>query len=238
MNNLKTTKTAIAVLLALGASAWAGPAAVSPASSGNAPAISSAVAAGGAIAGDYVEARTAAVFAGACHYNGELVTTGRDALMAWNFTSGTQDGVSLAGVRVVAAISSHENLSDAAASHRAEIAVDSSATDEQVSAAVSLLKAKLGDTLGTVVKVRRTPITFSHTDQGYSVDAKGVGAMNVKYLPDDSCCVQAGDVWYEPLSPVQRRKVGYTETATYSGALTAPWYRSAENSAFYGQIKF
>jgi len=27
------------------------------------------------IKGDYVEARTASVFAGACHYNGELVTT-------------------------------------------------------------------------------------------------------------------------------------------------------------------
>jgi hypothetical protein len=27
--------------------------------------------------GDYVEVRTASVFAGACHYNGEFVTTGR-----------------------------------------------------------------------------------------------------------------------------------------------------------------
>ena len=32
--------------------------------------------------GDYVEVRTASVFAGACHYNGEVVTTGRDAMMA------------------------------------------------------------------------------------------------------------------------------------------------------------
>src|SRR5687767_11175075 len=38
--------------------------------------------------GEYVEVRTASVFAGACHYNGEVVTTGRDALMAWNVTSG------------------------------------------------------------------------------------------------------------------------------------------------------
>jgi hypothetical protein len=36
--------------------------------------------------GDYVEVRTASVFAGACHYNGEVVTTGRDAIMAWNVT--------------------------------------------------------------------------------------------------------------------------------------------------------
>jgi len=40
------------------------------------------------VKGDYVEVRTASVFAGACHYNGEVTTTGRDALMAWNVTSG------------------------------------------------------------------------------------------------------------------------------------------------------
>ena len=42
----------------------------------------------GAVKGDYVEVRTASVFAGPCHYHGELVTTGRDAIMAWNVTSG------------------------------------------------------------------------------------------------------------------------------------------------------
>lgn len=47
--------------------------------------------------GDYVETRTASVFAGACHYNGELTTTGRDALMAWNVVSGSWRGVDLAG---------------------------------------------------------------------------------------------------------------------------------------------
>ena len=45
--------------------------------------------------GDYVEVRTASVFAGACHYNGEVVTTGRDAMMAWNVTSGSWQGVDL-----------------------------------------------------------------------------------------------------------------------------------------------
>ena len=47
--------------------------------------------------GDYVEVRTASVFAGACHYNGEVVTTGRDAMMAWNVTSGKWQGVDLSG---------------------------------------------------------------------------------------------------------------------------------------------
>ena len=56
------------------------------------------------LSGDYVEARTASVFAGACHYNGELTTTGRDAVMAWNITTGSWDGVRLAGVRALAVV--------------------------------------------------------------------------------------------------------------------------------------
>src|SRR5687767_3291066 len=63
--------------------------------------------------GDYVEVRTASVFAGACHYNGEVVTTGRDALMAWNVTSGKWQGVDLSGVRVMAIVSADANLSEA-----------------------------------------------------------------------------------------------------------------------------
>src|SRR5258707_3550473 len=62
--------------------------------------------------GDYVEVRTASVFAGACHYNGEVTTTGRDAMMAWNVTSGKWQGVDLTGVRAMAIVRSDANLAD------------------------------------------------------------------------------------------------------------------------------
>src|SRR5712691_13337040 len=74
-----------------------------------------------AVRGDYVEVRTASVFAGACHYNGEVTTTGRDALMAWNVTAGKWNGVDLAGVRAVAIVTSEVNLSDNDAARRSEI---------------------------------------------------------------------------------------------------------------------
>ena len=48
-----------------------------------------------AVKGDYVEVRTASVFTGACHFNGEVVTTGREAIMAWNFTSGRWNGTEM-----------------------------------------------------------------------------------------------------------------------------------------------
>src|SRR6185295_9758444 len=66
---------------------------------------------GVALKGTYVEARTSEVFAGACVVNGEAGTTGREALLAWKVDEGGFNGVSLAGLAVVAAVSGDTNLS-------------------------------------------------------------------------------------------------------------------------------
>ncbi len=164
--------------------------------------------------------------------------TGRDAIMAWNFTGGSHNGVSLAGVRVAADITSQENLSDATVAHKTEIVVDSGATLQQVDAVVSLLKSKCAENFGTVSLVRRAPISFTHSSEGYAVNATGFAELAVQYMPDDACCVQPGLVWYSPLSPVQNRKVGYTELASFSGEVSPPWYRTGENGAFYGSFTY
>src|ERR1044072_5832618 len=111
--------------------------------------------------GDYVEVRTASVFAGACHYNGEVVTTGRDAMMAWNVTSGKWQGVDLAGVRVLAIVSADANLSEGNAARQSEIIVDSAASRTQALAMVNALKEKYAASLGNVVEVRSAPISFA-----------------------------------------------------------------------------
>ena len=189
------------------------------------------------ITGDYVETRTASVMAGPCHYNGELVTTGRDALLAWNFAGGHFQGIDLAGVRAVAAVTADDNLSETAA-HRTELAVDTGASDAQVAAVADLLRAKCGDQLGPIVKIRRAAISFVHGENGYTVDAAGFATMRVEYRADNSCCVQPNLVWYAPLSPVEQRKVGFTDLASFSGGISPPWSREGEDSAFYGAIAF
>src|SRR5947209_15634473 len=108
--------------------------------------------------GDYVEARTASVFAGACHYNGELTTTGRDALLAWNVAAGSWDGVNLAGVRALAVVSADANLTDTHAARRSELIVDSAATDAQAAALVKAFKSCYASALGDVAAVSRSPI--------------------------------------------------------------------------------
>jgi len=184
--------------------------------------------------GDYVEVRTASVFAGACHYNGEVVTTGRDALMAWNVTSGKWQGVDLSGVRVLAIVSADANLGEANAPRQAEIIIDSSASRTQALAMTNALKEKYAASLGKIVEVRTAPITFERNGRTYAV-VTNEAAINVEAMPNDLCCKMPNLVWYAPLVGLENRKVGYTSKALYSGKVVGePWSRSGENSAFYG----
>jgi hypothetical protein len=188
--------------------------------------------------GDYVEARTASVFAGACHYNGELTTTGRDALMAWNVTAGRWGGVDLAGVRALALVSADANLADTNAPRRSELTVDSSATEAQVAALAEAFRRSYAAALGQVVSVRRAPVVFNHDGGTYSVGASRA-ALNVEAMPDNLCCRMPQLVWYEPLVPLAGRKVGYTKKATYTGGPAGEaWERAGENGAFYGGFSF
>jgi hypothetical protein len=189
--------------------------------------------------GDYVEARTASVFAGACHYNGELTTTGRDALMAWRVASGRWNGVDLAGMRAMAVVSADANLSDVQATRRSELIVDGSASSAQMIAMADALKHIYATTLGKVVSVRSAPIEFKHENRSYSVNSSNTVTIDVEAMPDDLCCKMPQLVWYEPLVPLANRKVGHTIKALYaSGPVGDAWQRDSENSAFYGSFSF
>jgi hypothetical protein len=216
----------IAILAAVGVSVAAMP------SSGSGPLRSTPV------TGDYVEARTASVFCGPCHYNGELVTVGRDALMAWSFASGTYHGVDLSGLKAMAAISCEDNLSVESAARTSVLAIDPKASVAQEAALVALIRGECGKELGEITAVKRTSIAFVRSDEGYKVEAPGFATMTVSYRTDKSCCVQPGLVWYEPLAPVAKLKVGFTEMAAYSGDADKGWYRTGEDSAFYGGFAF
>jgi len=186
--------------------------------------------------GDYVEVRTASVFAGACHFNGEVVTTGRDALMAWNVTSGEWQGVDLTGVRVMAIVSADANLAEGNAARKSEIIIDSHASRAQALAMVNALSSRYAASLGDVVAVRSAPISFERKGRTYAVVTNDA-AINVEAMPNDLCCKMPNLVWYTPLVGLENRKVGYTSRALYSGKIVGePWSRSGENSAFYGSF--
>ena len=188
------------------------------------------------VRGEYVEVRTASVFAGACHYNGEVVTTGRDAMMAWNVTSGNWNGVDLTGVKAMAIVNSTSNLGEQNAARQSEIIIDSNASQSQAQAMLSALKEKYATSLGTIVEVRNAPVNFKREDHTYKVSADDA-TINVEAMPNDLCCKMPNLVWYTPLVGLENRKVGYTMKASYAGRkVSDPWSRSGENSAFYGNF--
>lgn len=189
------------------------------------------------VRGDYVEVRTASVFAGACHYNGELTTAGRDALMAWNVKSGAWQGVDLAGVRIVAIVSAKANLAENTAARSSAIIIGENASDAQSRAMLEALKNRYAASLGRIISVRRGPLTFEHNDKTYKVTADDFASITIEALPDDLCCKMPQLVWYSPLVPLESRKVGYTTKALSAGAPVGdPWQTNGENSAFYGSF--
>ena len=191
------------------------------------------------VKGEYVEVRTASVFAGACHYNGELTTAGREALMAWNVKSGVWQGVDLAGVRAVAIVSAAENLADQNAAREAEIIIGENASDAQSRAMLDGLRNHYAASLGKIISVRRGPLSFEQKSKAYSVTADNFASINIEAMPDDLCCKMPQLVWYSPLVALENRKVGYTTKALYvGGKVSEPWQRSGENSAFYGSFAF
>ena len=107
------------------------------------------------ITGDYVEARTASVFCGACHYNSEVINGGRDGLMAWSFNSGIYHDVSIAGVKAIVDVTADQSLGIDDSVRHATLAVDSAASDAQVAAVKALIEEKCGTAIGTILSVTR-----------------------------------------------------------------------------------
>jgi hypothetical protein len=193
--------------------------------------------AGAEIHGRYVETRTAAVFAGACHYQGEIVTRGRDAVVALDIESGREEGVDLAGVKAVIIVAAADNLAAADARRRSVLVVDEKAASAQVQALTRALSTRYAAATGDIVAVRRAPVRFVAAGDSYEVEAADYVALRVAGLPDRACCKMPNLVWYEPLFPLQQRRVGLTRSARSEGAgLFTPWTEAGENSSFYGSF--
>ncbi|MBM3988613.1 MAG: DUF1326 domain-containing protein [Planctomycetes bacterium] len=185
-------------------------------------------------AGTYIEARTASVFAGACHYNSELVTAGREALLAWRFEDGRVAGVALGGVELMAAVASSENLAQGAA-RRSVVYVDAAASREQREAALEWLKARHGSELGEIVAVEELSLDVSFDGELYTARAGDALALSGGLLPDRECCKMPYDVWYQPFTPIAGRIVGNSERFVWNETRLARAFENRErNDAFVG----
>src|SRR5688500_16949568 len=171
--------------------------------------IASSAGAAPAVTGDYVESRSANVYVGACHYEGELLTAGRNAVLAWNVTGGEFQGVSLKGIRAVAVVAGDKHLGFADAKRRSVLYVSQDSSAGQREAITALLKERAGKALGDVLAIKVAPIRFESKSDLYLVDVVGAASMKIKKQTAELCCKQPYEVWGKPFVPVKDAKTGY-----------------------------
>ena len=174
----------------------------------------------GRITGEYVEARTAEVFAGGCIMNSEAETMGRQAVMAWRITSGTFDGVPLDGLTVAAAVAGDRNLGmremggEEPTAVKAIITVDPRATTAQRDALVRLVRELSGGLITHVVRVDVAPVRFA-TSQNYvevSVPDSMTLTVNKEMTHDPSCGAMQ---WFKPFTKLAQSAMGVAEAHAY-----------------------
>ena len=191
-------------------------------------------------AGDYVEARTASVFAGACHYGGEYESDGREAIMAWHFASGSSRGISLAGLCAIAVVRADENLAESGGHHHTSLYIDAQANPAQGQALATALEARYAGVFGAVTTVSSAAISFNRTPtDSFHVVAPQVATLSINALPNRECCKMPNLVWYKPLATISNRRVGFTKVASCTEATGGDaWSYGNENSAFYGTFQW
>ena len=112
------------------------------------------------IRGEYVEARTCAVWIGSCFANGEVNLMGKNAIVGWSVTEGSWDGVALDGLKIVAVLNAEGTLQTKYEGKVTSLAfVDKKATEAQAAALVALAKALAPDHLSDIRKVERRETT-------------------------------------------------------------------------------
>ena len=185
------------------------------------------------IQGEYIEARSASVYVGACHYGSEYVEGGKEATLIWNINKGIWNDVQLDGLTVVAVVSAKDNLAIDTKTRKSAVYVDSQATPEQLAAISDMLSKKQVDALGTVVTTQTAPIDYTKDGTKYDFSVGEVLQLSVNRFPCEHC-TQPHQIWYEPLIEVQNPIVGKSEVYRYKDThLPVNWQQGeATNNVF------
>jgi len=169
------------------------------------------------IAGDYVEARSNHVYTCGCLYSGEMVTGGREAILAWAFDGGSYRGTTLEGVRALAVLSGEENLSIQGMPRQAVLYLDGIASAKQKEAVVSLIERMYPGAVGKVIAVKVAPIVFHKAAGRVDVEVPGVAKVSERtaVLPADAH--RGSSRWYEPFIPLTEATLAATTYYDYQG---------------------
>ncbi len=193
------------------------------------------------ITGQYIESRSADVYTGQCFANGEVNTTGEEAIVAWHVSDGSWDGVSLAGLNVVGAVKANATLGDPYGKPypaKSVLFVDKQATPQQRAALINFAQEMGGELLRHVVRVVDTPIDMEvlHLHQARAiVQAGDFVKVETRGIGDKDHLCGNEDTYYPPLTATTHVMPAVAMTDEYRGRdLNTSWELHDKRSAFVG----
>jgi hypothetical protein len=201
----------------------------------------------GSLRGDYVEARTADIYTGACHANSEVNLVGDLAVFGWRVRSGNWQGVNLDGLSVVAAVKASATLGDrfhTAFPVKSILIVDERANPEQRLALRSFAQRVSKDLLQNIVRVEYQPISLSFEDgnphtAAATLVAGTLARIETRAIGDGDQICHNEETWYEPLTELDHAMPAYALAHEYrGGGLDTTWSSPYKRSAFVGSFQY
>lgn len=195
--------------------------------------------------GYYMENRTCQVYTGPCFANAEIGLAGREATMAWKFTTGSMDDVSLKGLSVVLVVASSDTLAfqglKDARSIKSVILVDEKANTDQREKLIEFAKQRAGKAAGNVVRISDVPIKMDLDLFTYKADlaaGKEVSLKTRKANKGDCVCSNESN-YYPPLAPVKNLAAGVAIEGGFKGrGLGTRWEMNNARSCYMGTFAF
>lgn len=194
------------------------------------------------ISGEYYEARTCSIFAGPCHYSGEVMTDGRTAVMVLSFKSGVYEGYSLSGLKAALVVSSDENLSFEK-ERKSVLYLPEIGDKEKLAAFTKLLKNKLNASIGEVISTKTSVIKLEFGESSAHVSIRSTDKTPIYEAETSSreclACSMPGVLWYEPLVKGADVSIATVEKhQLFDRSFGETWIRRDESAAFIGRFNW
>ena len=190
--------------------------------------------------GLYLEARTADVYAGHCFANSEVGLDGQEAVLAWNVSDGTYEGVDLSGLSVVAVVKAQATLGDPHDNPypaRSVLIVDENANADQRAALIQLAHDMGGELLENVLNIHDAPVAadFDSRPGHASLTAGELVELRTRALTHKDHLCGSEFVYYPPLTEIADAMPAYTEAHSFRGDdFNTTWSCPLKRSAFLG----
>ncbi len=198
----------------------------------------------GTIEGNYVEVRSCDVYTGPCFANGEMGLTGEEAILTWDVTKGSYNGIALNGLKVIAVVKATDTLrgkTDGQKPYTAKsvVIVDAKADAAQKAALTDFAKEMGGDLVSDVVRVESTDIAVEvdkcHGGGCSAVRAEGLVDIATRCLHEHDKHCGNETAFYPPLTSTTTAIPQFTERDMFGGeGLGLTWDASGRRSAYLG----